>query len=117
MARYILFLHERPDSFSGYSAADLARVIAEYRAWSESLRARDAMAGGEKLAAGAGRIVRAKGAEAVVAEGPYAENRELVGGFFIVNAASYDEAVALTRDCPHLRYGSAIEVREIEELE
>jgi hypothetical protein len=116
MARYILFLHEHPESFARFSPAEMGRVIAEYRAWSQKLRERGAMAGGEKLTGDPGRVLRGRGAEIVVAEGPYAENRELVGGFFIVNADSYDAAVALSRDCPHLGYGGRIEIRQVEDI-
>jgi hypothetical protein len=48
-----------------------------------------------------------------VTDGPYAEGREVIGGLFIVDAKSYDEVVALCRDCPHLDFG-AIEIREIQ---
>lgn len=116
MARYILFLHEQPAKFAGMSAADIARVIGEYKAWAASLRVKNALAGGEKLADGPGRMVRREGSDAVVAEGPYAESRELVSGYFIVVAADIDAAASLSRDCPHLRYGGRIEIREIQEL-
>ncbi|MBM3522989.1 MAG: transcription initiation protein [Alphaproteobacteria bacterium] len=116
MARYILFLHERPEAFARFSPAEMARIIGEYRAWAQSLRTRNALAGGEKLADDPGRVMRAKGSDVVVADGPYAESRELVGGYFIVIADSYDAAAALARDCPHLRYGGAIELRAIHEL-
>jgi hypothetical protein len=48
-----------------------------------------------------------------ITDGPYAEAREVIGGLFILEAADYEEAVALSRDCPHLDFGS-IEIREIE---
>ena len=50
-----------------------------------------------------------------ITDGPFAESKELVGGFFLVNAESYQDAVELCRDCPHLEYG-AIEVRRVEKM-
>ena len=41
------------------------------------------------------------------------EAKEIVGGYFMVKAADYEEAVTLSKTCPHLRYGGRIELREI----
>ena len=48
-----------------------------------------------------------------VTDGPYAEAREVIGGLFIIEANSYDEIVELSKDCPHLDFGS-IEIREVD---
>ncbi len=49
----------------------------------------------------------------VVTDGPYTEVKDIVGGVFVIEAASYDDAVALASGCPHLEYGE-IEVREVD---
>ena len=55
-----------------------------------------------------------KGAGAVkVTDGPYAEAREVIGGLFIVEAQTYEEVVELSKDCPHLDFGT-IEIREVQ---
>ena len=46
-----------------------------------------------------------------VVDGPYSEAKEILGGYFAIEAADYDEAVAISRDCPHLKYGERIELR------
>ena len=48
-----------------------------------------------------------------VTDGPYAESREVIGGLFIVEAASYEEVVELSKDCPHLDFGT-VEIREVQ---
>ena len=48
-----------------------------------------------------------------VTDGPYAEAREVIGGLFIVEANTYDEVVELSKDCPHLDFGT-IEIREVD---
>jgi hypothetical protein len=48
-----------------------------------------------------------------ITDGPYAEAREVMGGLFVIEAASYDDVVELSKDCPHLEFGS-IEVREVQ---
>ncbi len=47
-------------------------------------------------------------------DGPFAEAKEVIGGIFTIDADSYDEAVEISKDCPHLKYGGWIEVREVE---
>jgi hypothetical protein len=51
-----------------------------------------------------------------VTDGPHAESKEIVGGFFTAVATAYDEASTIAADSPHLTYGGRIEVRMIHEL-
>ena len=48
-----------------------------------------------------------------ITDGPYTESKEIIGGFFVLKAENYEEAVKFASDCPHLEYGT-IEVRRIE---
>ncbi len=52
----------------------------------------------------------------VISDGMYAEAKEIVGGFFIINVPTMDEAVAIASTCPQLKFGTQIEVRRIAEL-
>jgi hypothetical protein len=88
-------------------------VIQRYVAWRERVQQSGHPVNGHKLRDGDGRVMSGKVGAAKVIDGPYAESREVIGGLFILEAASYDEAVALARDCPHLEFGT-IEIREIE---
>lgn len=54
-----------------------------------------------------------KGNHDGVTDGPFTEGKEIVGGFFIVNAADYNEAVALCADYPDYATGGTIQVRQI----
>lgn len=47
----------------------------------------------------------------VITDGPYAEVKEIVGGYIIVKAENYDEAVEMAHGCPTLQYGGSVEVR------
>jgi hypothetical protein len=49
-------------------------------------------------------------------DGPYAESKEVVAGFFVISAGDYAEACRIAESCPHLKYGSHIEVRQVQEL-
>jgi len=113
MPEYILFLHEAPDVLDGLSAEEMQRIIVRYRDWRESLAKRAKQPGGKKLRDRAGRVMKGAGAKLRISDGPYSEAREVIGGFFSFVADSFDQAVEIARDCPHLEFGT-IEIREVE---
>jgi hypothetical protein len=49
----------------------------------------------------------------VVSDGPFAESKEAIGGYFLLDVAGFDDAVAIARDCPGLPYGVQVEVRPV----
>ncbi|HWL39534.1 MAG TPA: YciI family protein [Gemmatimonadaceae bacterium] len=116
MPDYMLLLHERPELFANVTPDDMERVIAKYVEWRTKLGAAGKLTGGNKLRDDAGRIIEARspGGRVEVRDGPFTETKDVIGGYFIVNAADYDEAIAISRDCPHLAFGGRIELREIE---
>ncbi len=52
----------------------------------------------------------------VVLDGPYAEAKEIVGGYYLITAKDYDEACEVARGVPTLTYGGSVEVREVDEV-
>jgi len=67
--------------------------------------------GGEPLVPG-GKVVSQKSGKIVI-DGPYAETKEQVGGFFLVEAASYEEAVEMAKDYPDFHLNGKVEIREV----
>ena len=61
-----------------------------------------------------GKIVSGKNGR-IVADGPFAESKEAIGGYFLLQVDDLDEAVEIAKDCPVLEYGSTVEVRPIAE--
>jgi hypothetical protein len=116
MPSYILFLHENPQNFANRSEAEMMTIIKEYGAWSTKMRSENRLLGGEKLAENGGKIISRNGTKLTVTDGPYAEARELIGGVFTIKADNYADAVKIAESCPHARYGTRIEVREIHDL-
>lgn len=114
MPEYMLILHEEPADFSQMSPEDIEAVIREYIDWSESVAAKGKLVGGQKLKDEGGRHLAGFGDTFRVTDGPYAEAKEVIGGFFTIAADDYDEAVSLASDCPHLKYGGRVELREIQ---
>jgi hypothetical protein len=114
MPQYILLLHETPSDFSNVSAEEMQQIIGEYVAWRRKIETEGKYAGSNKLRDDGGRLISMRNGMARVVDGPYAEAKEVMGGYFIISAANYDEAVETSKGCPHLKYGGWIEVREIE---
>jgi hypothetical protein len=112
----MLFLHENHGQFEDRQHDEMMRIIQEYSAWADKLRNQQRLAGGEKLTEDPGKVIRATHAKTTITDGPYAESKEIVGGFFTVIASNYDEACDIAQQCPHLKYGGRIEVRMIHEL-
>ena len=114
MPNYLLLLHEKPSDFSELSPDAIQAVIAEYVAWSQKIAGQGKLVGGQKLKDEGGKHLNGFGSEFRATDGPFAEAKEVIGGIFTIDADSYDQAVEISKDCPHLKYGGRIEVREVE---
>lgn len=117
MSQFMLLLYgdEANNEFwMQMSPEDMQRAIEKYAAWSSRLAAEGKLRGGEKLRDGTGRVMRGTGAEQRVTDGPFSETKEVIGGYFLIEAADYDEAVRIASTCPQLEFGGTVEVREIE---
>lgn len=116
MPQFVLMLREDPAVFEGMSPDEMQQVIMRYQEWSDRMRATGKLAGGQKLVDGEGKVLATKNGSITVTDGPFAESKEILGGYFILEASGYDEVRELAADCPHLDFGS-IEVRQIHVLE
>jgi hypothetical protein len=93
------------------SPAELQKTMAAFVGWSERLSANGTMKAGQPLLEDA-RIVSGRNGR-IVADGPFAESKEAIGGYFIVNADSFEDALEIAQGCPTLEYGTVVEVRPI----
>ena len=118
MAQYMLLLHQVPNYNMDLPREKMLEMTKRYMTWAEGLRAKGKIAGGEKLTAGGVRLVKVKDGKPVVTDGPYAEAKDVVGGFFILEAKDLAEAEALARDCPHMALAPTnwAELRPIEDM-
>lgn len=91
-------------------------IIQKYNDWAEKLQRSGHLVSLNKLRDELGRNMTGFGDKQVVTDGPYAETKEVIGGYWIITAKDYGEAVKLSSDCPSLEFGGRIEVREVEDL-
>jgi hypothetical protein len=89
----------------------VTEIVTKWMEWYTGLVKSGVVENGRPLAS-SGKVVTAPG---VVKDGPFAEAKETVGGYFIVNAKSIEEAVAVANQCPGLPYGVMVEVRPMME--
>jgi hypothetical protein len=97
----------------GLSPEQLQKTVDQFMAWFERLKQQGKVKGGQPLER-SGKIVSGKGGR-TVADGPFAESKEAIGGYFLLQVDSLDEAIAIAQQCPVLEYGSTVEVRPIAE--
>ncbi len=116
MPDFILLLHRPAGPPPSLPPEQAAAVTREYFDWGERLRAEGRVKAADKLTFDAGRVMRSTGGQVMVTDGPYAESKELLGGFFIIAAKDYDEACRTSESCPHFKYGGSIEVRQIDPM-
>jgi hypothetical protein len=117
MAQYMLLLHQVPNHNADLSREQMMEVVKRYMAWADGLRQKGRMVGGEKLTANGGRHVKVERGRPVASDGPYAEAKDVIGGYFVIEAADHAEAEAIASDCPHLWSDTNwIEVRPIDAM-
>jgi hypothetical protein len=108
MPNFVLLLYDDPSSWQKLSPAEMQTALDKYMAW----RNKPFVVSTLRLAADVGRVMRNNGGHANVTDGPYSETKEILGGFYAIQADNYDQAVERARDHPHLEYGGTIEVRQ-----
>ena len=109
MPKFILMLRDETWNPEELSAEEIQSVLGSYRDWVTRIRGQ-----GNKLRDNEGRVLRSNGKGLSITDGPYAEVKEVIGGFLTVEATDYDDAVRLCEGSPHFRFGS-IEIRQVED--
>jgi len=111
--QYVLLIYENESRFKTTSDAEQKAMFAEYHAFTESIAKSGHYKGGEALQPTAtATTVRVRNGKTLSTDGPFAETKEQLGGFYLVEAADLDEATRLAARIPGARDGS-IEVRPI----
>ncbi|MFM2416716.1 MAG: hypothetical protein RL385_1439 [Pseudomonadota bacterium] len=90
------------------SPAEMQAMLAQWEAWKQKFK-NQVVELGDGLKLG-GRVLT----NGVITDGPYVESKDIVGGYSIISAASYDEALSVARECPMVFVpGASIEIREL----
>src|SRR5262249_32207604 len=111
--QYALLIHGDETSWPRMSQAEQAAGMAAYMAYTEALSKAGVLRGGERLRpSSSSTTVRLVDGKSQVLDGPYAESKEQLGGFYLIEVADLDAALGWAARCPGAAYGT-IEVRPI----
>ena len=110
--KYALLIYELPGARDGASQEERDRIYAEYMTLAEDSRC----LGGAQLApVQTATTVRVQNGTALTTDGPFADTKEVFGGYFVFEAGDLDEALELAGRVPAARFGGSVEVRPVVE--
>jgi hypothetical protein len=111
--QYALLIYDDEKAWETMSEEERNAIYGEYFAFTNELRASGGFVDGNPLQpTAASTTVRVRDGEQVVTDGPFAETKEQLGGYYVIEAETVDEALAWAAKIPGARYGS-IEVRPV----
>ena len=94
----------------GLSPEELQKIMGQWNEWLERLTVQGKVKAAQPLERD-GKIVSGKGR--TVADGPFAESKEAIGGYFLLQLDDFNEALEIAKECPALEYGVTVEVRPV----
>jgi hypothetical protein len=111
--QYMLLIFSNEAGMQGRSKADMEQMMSAYGAYSEAMKKAGIMLGGNRLQPStAATTVRVADGKTKVLNGPYAETKEQLGGYFLIEAPDLDAALSWAARCPGASHGT-VEVRPI----
>jgi len=111
--QYMLLIYSEEGAFTAMTQEQGQAVIGAFQAFTQALVSAGAMVSADRLQPVANATtVRAPGGAVQIHDGPFAETKEQLGGYYLVEAPDLDAALAWAKQCPAVQYGS-VEVRPI----
>jgi len=114
--QYLMLIYSQEANFARMTPQEVAAMSAEFGKYTEEITKAGKYRGGNRLAPTASATtVRVRDGKRVTTDGPFAETKEQLGGYYLIDAKDLDEAIALAAKIPSARFG-LIEVRPIVEM-
>ena len=111
--QYLLMIHGEEGRFANMPKSDAEKMMGAYGAYTQALKEAGVLRGGERLQPSTtATVVRAKNGKTSVLNGPYAEVKEQLGGYYLIGAPDLDAAIGWAARSPGAEHG-AVEVRPI----
>ena len=112
--KYLCLIYDEEAKMANMSEADANAFMGEYFAFTEAVKKSGHYVAGEALKpVNTATTVRMRNGKMSTTDGPFAETKDVVAGYFLILADSYEDAVECSKDCPHLDFGT-IEIRRIQ---
>jgi hypothetical protein len=110
--KYAVLIYTKPGSHEALEEDDYTSVHAEYMALREDPRC---VGGAELQPVESATTVRYGGGEHLIIDGPFADTKEVLGGYYVLDASNLDAALEFAQRIPAVRLGGAVEVRALVE--
>ncbi len=115
--RYLCLIYDEEKKMAGMSKSDADAFMGEYNAFTEGIQKSGQYIGGEALQpVQTATTVRVRNGKVSTTDGPFAETKEQLGGYYLINARDLNEAIQVAAKIPSARLGS-VEVRPIMEFD
>lgn len=114
MKKFLLLLHEDIEKMKHLSPEEMEELGKAHFAWAEKLAASGCLISGDGLHDDGVLIT---GKEAVIKDGPYLESKELIGGYYLLQAEALEAIVEIAKECPCHLWGGTTEIRPIMDME
>ena len=116
--QYMLLIYGDENAGMNMTPAEQEASMGEWFQYTEDLRSAGAMVAGDALqpTTTATTVTQPNGGDALITDGPFAETREQLGGYYLLNVADLDEAIGWAKKCPGARTGK-IELRPVMEFD
>ena len=111
--QYLLLINDNEEHWSSLSEDEANAIYAEYGRFTQELTGKGSLVGANQLQPGStATVVSVRDGETIVTDGPFAETKEVLGGYYLIDVESLDEALAWAAKIPGAAYGT-IEVRPV----
>jgi len=111
--RYLVLIYSDESHYGKLSEEEMGQLMGGYQQFTQELQASGAFQSAERLKPSAtATTVRVRDGKTLTTDGPFAETKEQLGGYYLIEAKNLDDAIAAAAKCPTATYG-AIEVRPI----
>lgn len=115
--QYLLLIYGNDMGDADMGSAEMKQILEDYAAFNEEIKVQGQHVGSNALQSIAtATTVRVRDRETLVTDGPFAETKEVLGGYYLIECNDLDEAIAIASKIPGAKHGS-IEVRPIMSLE
>jgi hypothetical protein len=111
--QYMLLVYDDPKAWPELSEEEYGKIYGEYAAVAQNAATKHSA---QLKGVDEAKTVRVRNGDTLVTDGPFAETKETLGGYYLVDAGSVDEALELAAKIPSARLGGSIEVRPIVEM-
>lgn len=110
MKKFLLLLHEDIESMSNLSPKEMGELLDAHIKWTTKLAKQGILLSGDGLEE---QSIIISGKDAIIKDGPYIESKEMIGGYYLLQAERFDKIVELAKSCPCHLWGGTTEIRPI----